>query len=60
MSAVPASGTTHQIAVATSGTAISRALGVTVSNADGAGAFPGTAGGSGADSSLVTFTMTVP
>ena len=60
MTAVPASGTTHQIAVATSGTAISRALGVTVSNADGAGAFPGTAGGSGADSSLVTFSMTVP
>ena len=60
LTAVPASGTTHQIAVAASGTAISRALGVTVSNANGAGAFPGTAGGSGADSTLVTFTMTVP
>ena len=60
MTAVPTSGTTHQSAVATSGTAISRALGLTVSNADGAGAFPGTAGGGGADSTLVTFTMTVP
>ena len=36
MTSVPASGTTHQIAVAASGTGISRALGVTVSNASGA------------------------
>ena len=60
MTAVPTSGTTHQILNNTSGTAISRALGVTVSNADGAGAFPGTAGGSGSDSTLLTFSMTVP
>jgi len=60
MTSVPTSGTTHQIAVATSGTGISRALGVTVSNANGAGAFPGLAGSSGADSTLLTFTMTVP
>jgi hypothetical protein len=60
MTAVPTSGTTHQIAVAASGTAISRALGVTVSNGDGSGAFPGTAGASGSDSTLLTFSMTVP
>ena len=60
MTTVPTSGTAHAIAVTTSGTAISRYLGVQVSNANGSGAFPGTAGGSGADSTLVTFTMTVP
>jgi hypothetical protein len=60
MTAVPTSGTTHSIAVSTSGAAIQRYLGVQVSNANGASAFPGTAGASGSDSTLVTFTMTVP
>jgi hypothetical protein len=60
MTAVPTSGTTHAVAVTTSGTAISRYIGVQVSNANGSGAFPGTAGASGTDSTLVTFTMTVP
>jgi hypothetical protein len=60
MTAVPTSGTGHAIAVTASGTAISRYLGVQVSNANGSGAFPGTAGASGADSTLVTFMMTVP
>jgi hypothetical protein len=60
MTAVPTSGTAHGVAVTASGTPISRYLGVQVSNANGGAAFPGTAGGSGADSTLVTFTMTVP
>ena len=60
MTGVPSSGTTHQIAVVTSGTGISRALGVTVSNGNGGSAFPGTAATSGADSTLLTFSMTVP
>jgi hypothetical protein len=60
MTAVPTSGTTHTIAATASGTAIPRFLGVTVSGVNGPGAFPGTAGGAGADSTLVTFTMTVP
>ncbi len=60
MTTIPTTGITHNIAVTASGTAISRFLGVQVSNANGAGAFPGTAAASGADSNLVTFTMTVP
>lgn len=62
MTAVPASGTTHQFTVtaANSGVSFDRFLGVQVSNANGAGAFPGTAATSGADSSTVTFTLTVP
>jgi hypothetical protein len=60
MTAVPTSGTTHTVAASASGTPVSRYLGVLVSNANGASAFPGTAGASGADSTLVTFTMTVP
>ena len=60
MTNVPTSGTTHNFAVASSGTAVSRWLGVVVSNANGAGAFPGTAAAAGNDSTIVTFLMTVP
>lgn len=43
-----------------SGSANTRYLGLLVSAASGAGAFPGTAGGAGNDSAILTFTMTVP
>jgi hypothetical protein len=56
---VPATGNAVTIATATSGATVSRALAVTVSNTNGAGAFPGTYNGSGADSAVVTFTLTV-
>jgi hypothetical protein len=50
---IPSSGTTLSIATTTSGTAITRYLGLTVQNTNGAGAFQG------ADSAIVTFTLTV-
>lgn len=56
---VPSSGSAVSIAATTSGASMARALAVTVANANGAGAFPGTSGGSGADSAIVTFTLTV-
>ena len=45
---------------AASGSSITRYLGLFVSSANGAGAFPGTAGASGADSATLTYTLTVP
>jgi hypothetical protein len=45
---------------AASGASLTRYLGMFVSNANGVGAFPGTAGGSGADSVTLTYTLTVP
>ncbi len=45
---------------AASGSSITRYLGLKVSNANGAGIFPGTAGASGGDNSILTFTLTVP
>lgn len=56
---VPSTGSAVSIATTTSGAAVARALAVTVSNANGAGAFPGTSGASGADSAILTFTLTV-
>ncbi len=56
---IPSSGSAVTIPATSSGTAINRALAVTVSNANGPGAFPGTSGASGADSAIVTFTLTV-
>jgi len=52
--AVPVSGTTDQIVVASSGTPITRMLGITVANTNGAGTL------TGSDSTTVTFTMTIP
>ncbi len=60
MGAVPTSGTAHNVSGLASGTAVSRYLGVVVTAGNGLGAFPGTAGAPGADSTIVTFTMTVP
>jgi hypothetical protein len=45
---------------ATSGSSNTRYLGLFVSSANGVGAFPGTAGASGADSATLTYTLTVP
>ncbi len=45
---------------AASASTITRYLGLFVSSANGAGAFPGTAGASGADSATLTYTLTVP
>jgi hypothetical protein len=45
---------------AANGSTITRYLGLFVSSASGAGAFPGTSGGSGADSAVLTYTLTVP
>lgn len=45
---------------AASGSSNTRYLGLFVSSASGAGAFPGTAGASGADSAILTYTLTVP
>lgn len=45
---------------AASGSSNTRYLGLFVSSANGAGAFPGTAGASGADSATLTYTLTVP
>ena len=56
---VPASGNAVSISTTTSGATVSRALAVTVSNANGSGSFPGTSGASGADSAVLTFTLTV-
>lgn len=47
-------------ASAASGSTITRYLGLFVSNANGPGAFPGTSGASGADSAVLTYTLTVP
>ncbi len=43
-----------------SGSTITRYLGLFVSSANGAGAFPGTAGAAGGDSATLTYTLTVP
>lgn len=56
VAATPTSITT----TAASGSTITRYLGLFVSSASGAGAFPGTAGASGADSATLTYTLTVP
>ena len=45
---------------ASSGSTITRYLGLFVSSSNGAGAFPGTAGASGADAATLTYTFTVP
>ena len=45
---------------ATSGSSNTHYLGLYVSSASGAGAFPGTAGAGGADSASLTYTLTVP
>ena len=45
---------------ANSGSTITRYLGLFVSSSNGAGAFPGTAGASGADAATLTYTFTVP
>src|SRR5262249_58259993 len=58
MTAVPTSSGSHQFAASASGTAMSRYLGIVVSNANGVAAFPGTAAASGADNTVVTFTLT--
>jgi len=58
--AIPTASQTTITSTASSGTAITRYLGLLVSNANGAGAFPGTAGAGGSDSATVTYTMTVP
>jgi hypothetical protein len=50
---IPSTGTTLSIATTTSGTAITRYLGLTVQNTNGAGAFQG------GDAATVTFTLTV-
>jgi hypothetical protein len=55
--AIPASGSAVTINVTANDTPINRALAVTVSNANGASGFPGS--GSGADSAIITFTLTV-
>lgn len=60
LTAVPTSGTAHNFAAASSAVTIEHFIGVQVSNSNGATAFPGTAAASGADSTVVTFTMTVP
>ncbi len=54
LTAVPTSGTGDQFAVASSGTAITRVLGVQVSNGNGAGTL------TGSDNTTVTFTMIIP
>lgn len=51
--AIPSSGSTVSIPTTTSGTAVSRALSLTVANTNGAGAFQG------ADTATITFTLTV-
>jgi hypothetical protein len=43
-----------------SGSSITRYLGLFVSSANGAGAFPGVSGGNGSDSATLTYTLTVP
>jgi len=50
---IPSSGTTLSIATTTSGSAITRYLGLTVANTNGGSAF------TGADSATITFTLTV-
>jgi hypothetical protein len=45
---------------ASSGSTITRYLGLFVSSSNGAGAFPGTAGASGADAATLTYSFTVP
>jgi hypothetical protein len=45
---------------ANSGSTITRYLGLFVSSSNGAGAFPGTSGASGADAATLTYTFTVP
>jgi hypothetical protein len=45
---------------ASSGSTITRYLGLLVASSNGAGAFPGTAGASGADGANLTYTLTVP
>jgi len=47
-------------ATAASGSSNTRYLGLFVSSASGGGAFPGTAGAGGADSAILTYTLTVP
>jgi hypothetical protein len=51
--AVPATGTTVSIPATTSASAVSRALSLTVANTNGGGSF------NGADSAIITFTLTV-
>ncbi len=68
MTAIPAAGNTHQIAVPAggSGTVYERFVGVNVSNNNGSvlNIFPLSAGGAGpnngSDAALITYTMTVP
>ena len=52
-STVPAAGTTHSFSATSSGSALSRYIGVNVAPGNGAGT-------AGADTAVVTFTMTVP
>jgi hypothetical protein len=57
---VPTSGNSYNFSTGTSGTTTVRTLAVRVSNYNGTGAFPGTAGAAGADHTVVTFALTVP
>jgi len=58
--AIPTGLQTTITGTASSGTAITRYLGLFVSSANGAGVFPGTSGASGSDSATLTYNLTVP